>query len=233
MGRRARGLALLGAAVACAGLAASSVSRYANDVSAQVGPLATAVVARVAAPRGRAITARWAAGALEERSVPRRYVPPGALASPRQAIGRRLAVPLQPGDYVTSAALDPSGGSSKPAVQPGGGGRLVEIPVAGAGSIAAALHVGSRVDVLITTNGGAGGPSRTYLALQAADLVDFRPPESGDGGKATATLRVTLRQAVLLTAAENFARELRLVPRPGGDSSRLGPVAVSAGRLGL
>jgi pilus assembly protein CpaB len=108
----------------------------------------------------------------------------------------------------------------------------VEVAVAGAGSIAPALHPGSRVDVLITTNGGSGGLSRTYLALQAAELVDFRSSDGGEG-KASATLRVTLRQAVLLTAAQNFARELRLVPRPGGDTARLGPTAVSAGRLGL
>jgi hypothetical protein len=42
---------------------------------------------------------------------------------------------------------------------------------------------------------------------------------------------VTLRQAVLLTAAQNFAREVRLVPRPVGDDRRLHATAVSAAQL--
>ena len=48
---------------------------------------------------------------------------------------------------------------------------------------------------------------------------------------ATATLRVTTRQAVYLTAAQNFAREVRLLPRPPGDRSRAGRAAVEAGGL--
>jgi pilus assembly protein CpaB len=35
-----------------------------------------------------------------------------------------------------------------------------------------------------------------------------------------ASLRVTLRQAVYLAAAQDFARELRLLPRAAGDRSR-------------
>ena len=42
---------------------------------------------------------------------------------------------------------------------------------------------------------------------------------------------MTLRQAVYLTAAQNFAREVRLLPRPPGDRSRAGRAAVSAGGL--
>ena len=48
---------------------------------------------------------------------------------------------------------------------------------------------------------------------------------------ATATLRVTMRQAVYLTAAQNFAREVRLLSRPAGDRSRAGRAAVTAGGL--
>jgi pilus assembly protein CpaB len=80
---------------------------------------------------------------------------------------------------------------------------------------------------------------QTYLALQGVELVDFRPGTSpdpaGEAGSGSASepagrasLRVTLRQAVLLTAAENFARELRLVPRAPGENRRFPPTAVSA-----
>jgi hypothetical protein len=41
---------------------------------------------------------------------------------------------------------------------------------------------------------------------------------------------VTLRQAVYLTAADNFGREIRLLVRPPGDRSTTG-ADVSAGEL--
>ncbi len=36
-----------------------------------------------------------------------------------------------------------------------------------------------------------------------------------------ASLRVTLRQAVYLAAAQSFARELRLLPRAAGDDAHV------------
>ena len=229
MGRRTRGLALLGAAAACAGLAASSVSRYTNDVRAQVGPLVPVLEAGTRLRAGSPITAESVARGFEVSHVPARYAPPGALTSASEAVGYRLAVNLEPGDYVTARSLL-AGGRRDNASR---GGRTVEVAVAGAASLGDSLQPGTRVDVLITTDRGAG-PGRTYVALQDAELVAFSGGASGPGeaGRTTAALRVSLRQAVLLTAAQNFARELRLVPRPEGDRERLGPVAVSAGRLG-
>jgi pilus assembly protein CpaB len=108
---------------------------------------------------------------------------------------------------------------------------------------AAGLVVGSRVDVLVSTESGAGG-GRTLMALAGAELLGLAPPsgaaaagdagagaEPGGGGPtALATLRVTLRQAVYLTAADNFAREVRLLARPPGDRSAAG-ATVSQGQL--
>jgi pilus assembly protein CpaB len=34
------------------------------------------------------------------------------------------------------------------------------------------------------------------------------------------SLRVTVRQAVYLAAAQSFAREIRVLPRPAGDGGR-------------
>ncbi len=116
----------------------------------------------------------------------------------------------------------------------GGGGGAVSVEVRGA----AGLAPGSRVDVLVSTESGAGG-GRTLVALAGAELLrldaaapDAAPPDgTGTGGPtALATLRVTLRQAVYLTAADNFAREIRLLARPAGDHSRAG-AAVSQGQL--
>jgi pilus assembly protein CpaB len=229
VGRRTRGFALLGAAAACAGLAASSVSRYTNDVRAQVGPLAPVVRARADLKPGTPITAVAASRKLEVARVPVRYAPPQALTSPSDAMGYRLAVELQRGDYVTGGSL--VAGGATPDADPGG--RTVEVAVAGSGSLGESLQPGTHVDVLITTDRGSGG-GRTYLALQDAELVAFSPGSAAttEAARATAALRVSLRQAVLLTAAQNFARELRLVPRPDGDRRRLGAVGVSASGIG-
>ena len=43
---------------------------------------------------------------------------------------------------------------------------------------------------------------------------------------AVATLRVSLRQAIYLAAADNFAREIRLLLRPQGDHSRAGAAVI-------
>ena len=81
---------------------------------------------------------------------------------------------------------------------------------------------GSRVDVLVSSEPGAG-PGRTVLALEGVELL------AAAGSRAT--LRVTVRQAVYLVAAANYAREVRLLPRPGGDRGGAGGVAVGAGEL--
>ncbi len=108
----------------------------------------------------------------------------------------------------------------------------------GGSAVRGFLRPDLRVDVLVTSE-QAQGSGRTYLALQRIELADLRrieeddPAATGDTRRAdsVATLRVTLRQAVLLTAAQNFAREVRLVPRPTGDDQRLGSTAVSAAQL--
>ena len=232
MSRRRRGIVILGLAATCGGLAASSVDRYADDVAAQVGPLRPVVVASRDLPRGTLINALTARDSLALRRVPARFAPAAALHAPGQAVGYRTLVSLGAGDYVGESQLGIARRRRPQEHRPAG--RLVEVGVTGATGIAAALRPGAVVDVLVTTE-GSGATPRTYLALQRVELVGFR----GDGGRsaadegdATATLRVTLRQAVTLTAAQNFAREVRLVPRARGDAQRVGPIAVSSAALG-
>jgi pilus assembly protein CpaB len=93
------------------------------------------------------------------------------------------------------------------------------------------------VDVLVTTARGAAG-GRTFVALENVELLDVRPADAAGGGdgagaeaSAVATLRVDLRQAVYLTAAHNFAREVRLLARSPHDRRRSGGFSVGAGRL--
>jgi pilus assembly protein CpaB len=228
---------MLGAGAICAGLAVSSVDRYASDVEARVGRPVPVVVATRELPRGRVITHSTATMALAERQVPQRFVPPGALRSKASAIGLETAAALAAGDYVGAGQLRPARGPAPGASHGPADARLVEVGVAGARTMSGVVRAGALVDVLISTEGAVSG-SRTFLAVQRVPVVGFEagaPNSLGDKGAAAdgvVTLRVSLRQAVLLTAADNFAREVRLVPRAAGDASRLGPVSVAASRLG-
>jgi pilus assembly protein CpaB len=117
------------------------------------------------------------------------------------------------------------------------GERAVTVGVAG-GSALGELVPGARVDVLVSTETGPGG-GRTVMALAGAELIRLGAA-GGDGYPAGAagpdepalfaTLRVSLRQAIYLTAADNFAREIRLLPRPPGDPSPAGGT-ISQGQL--
>ena len=108
--------------------------------------------------------------------------------------------------------------------------------MSGAATLLAQLGPGSRVDVLVTSERGRS--ARTYLAMQDVELVAASPDAagstSGSGDRpadAIATLRVSLREALTLTAAQNFAREIRLVPRPDGERPIAGPASIGATEL--
>ena len=87
---------------------------------------------------------------------------------------------------------------------------------------------GGRVDVLVTRDDRPGAPGRTVLALEDVEVLaatDAPAAQDVSGARVAASLRVTLRQAVYLAAAQAFARELRLLPRAAGDRAH--------GRAGL
>jgi pilus assembly protein CpaB len=238
--RRRRGLLLLSVAMASGGLAASQVQERERSVAAQVGPAVPVLVAARDLRAGVRVSAR----AVAVRRVPARFVPPGALPAAAGVAGARPAVTVPAGSYLTTGLFE-----SRNSEHSGGGGvrrgwRAVSVSVSGAAGLAA----GSRVDVLVSTDSGAGG-GRTLVALASAELLHLEagagpgvpPADAATGGSSTgaptagpptalATLRVTLRQAVYLTAADNFAREIRLLARPPGDRSAAG-AAVSQGQL--
>ncbi len=102
------------------------------------------------------------------------------------------------------------------------GERVAEVIAAGSPSL---IVAGSHVDVLVTRQGSAAGSGRTVLALENVDVLAAHPAQSSggaqdDGPRVAAALRVTLRQAVYLAAAQSFASELRLLPRAVGDHDR-------------
>ena len=231
--RRRRGLLLLSLALASGGLAASQVRERERTVEAKVGPLVPVVVARHEIPADE----RLRAADLAVERIPARFVPPDAVAGPDVLAGARTAVAVARGAYVTAGLLRGAAGAGGDGALRAGE-RAVEIAVGGGGALAAA-GPGSRVDVLVSTQRHEGA-GRTLVALEDVELLGLRQAAGNDLGAedldgpvptALATLRVTLREAVYLTAAEAFGRQVRLLVRPPGDRRPLGPVAVAESQL--
>lgn len=223
MSRRARAAAFLVAALACAALAAALAGGYGRSLSAQLGELRPVLVVAADLPARRPIAPRLAARALEVRRVPARFAPPGALASPAEAIGRAPAADLSAGEYLTAGLLrsPPPRRGGRPRLDPGLS--PVEIHVSGAGALAAGSggSPAGEVDVVVTTEPGAGGRGRTYVAARGVTLLSLVETGEGAGGidggfgalpSHVATLALRRGQALRLIDAESFARQIRLIP---------------------
>ena len=148
------------------------------------------------------------------RRVPARFVPPGALRAPAEAAGLAPTAPVPAGSYLVAAQLRPPGGGGDSGPALGAGRRPVEIAVSGAAalSVAGGSPLGTRVDVVVTTEPSSSGSGRTYVAAAAVPLLALGSAAEG-AGSAAATLGLTRRQALRLIAAESFARQITILPR--------------------
>lgn len=216
-------------------MAASQVHDRERRAAQALGPEVNVLVAA----RDIRAGARVSRGAVGVRRVPARFVPPDALPSVEGVIGARVTTGVAAGGYLTASLFE--GGEDRRGSALRRGERAVTVEVAGGGEVTG-LQPGTRLDVLVSTETGAGG-GRTTMALAGAVLVgveagasgsyegaDPAGGSSGGGPTALASLRVSVEQAIYLTAADNFAREIRLLPRPPGDHSRAGGT-VSQGQL--
>lgn len=234
--RRRRAALLLALAALCAALAASLVSSYARRVSAQVGPKLDVVVARRDIPRDVTLTYANARTFVTTRAVAERYAPAEAFTAPEQVLGYVTLVKIPAGTYLNPGQLGSDRRASPPEIRRGE--RAVDVGVSGASGLGSALGPGSRVDVLVTTEGRSGG-GRSFLALEDVEVLAAAPaddasaaPAAGRHGVDTVvTLRVSLRQAVFITAAQNFAREVRVLARSAGDHAHVGRTGFAAGAL--
>jgi pilus assembly protein CpaB len=221
MSRRRRAIALLGLALLLGGLAASDVARREAAVRAQLGPPVEVLVARTDLAAGRDVKA----ADLAVRRVPARYAPIGAASVPETLIGRRLAAAVPRGGYLGAGQLETGSDVAGPPVRKGE--RAAEVVGLGAPGL---VVPGARVDVLVTRDGEGGATAGTELALEDVEVLAARaagPGARDDGGRrVAATLRVTVRDAVYLAAAQSFAREVRLLPRAAGDRERSGRLSV-------
>jgi Flp pilus assembly protein CpaB len=217
MSRRARAIAFLLPALAAAAAAAAIAEGYGSSVADGYGPLRPVVVLAADLPPGTRIGPEEAGSALAVRRVPQRFAPPGALVSPREAVGLVARAALPAGSYLLGPQLGPPrrGGAAPAGL--GRGRRPVEIAVSGADALLAvgASPAGTRVDLVVTSEPRGPGPGRTRVAAAAVPLLALRPGADGPGpgGLAAATLGLTRRQALRLIAAESFARKVTLLPR--------------------
>ena len=228
MSRRARAIGFASAALACAALAAAVAGGYRTDLEGQLGPLRRVVVTRDEALADPAIASGRCIEAARGPPDPGAVCAAGgghARRSRRSAARRRRAIPA--GAYVLASQLR----SPAPATA----------NAAGRGSTRAASRSrsrspgprpwrprggdprGSRVDVIVTTEPGPGGADgRTYVAAEGVELLalgESGDPGAGDGlpGSAPGGLdgdpgACSRPQALRLIQAENFARQVRLIP---------------------
>ena len=223
MTRRRRAAVLIGLSLVLGALAASNVSGREAALRREVGPAVPVLVAR----HPLAADARLHPGVLAVRRVPARYAPAGAYRSPAEVAGLRAAVAIPAGTDLEPALVDDgtrAAGAGGPALRDGE--RVAQIVAIGS---ARALGPGAHVDVLVTRDGPGGGDAAgsTTLALEDVEVLAAAGAPSGAATSADAglprvalELRVSVRQAVYLAAAQSFARELRVLPRAPGDRRR-------------
>jgi pilus assembly protein CpaB len=225
MSRRRRALVLAGLALVLGGLAAFKVAGREAALEQRIGGLVDVVVAHKPIRAGQRVSER----ALAVRRVPARFAPRGAIGDPQQFVGQRARVPIAADTDLVAAMV--GGEEARPAGPPvGRGERVAQVVALAAPQLVAA---GSRVDVLVTPEPRGDRPGEALLALEDVEVVaavelsadEASAAKNSPGPRVAASLRVTLRQAVYLAAVQDFARELRLLPRAAGDRNR--------GRAGL
>lgn len=217
MSRRGRALAFLLLALLAAAVAGAIADGYRANAVRGYGPLRPVVVLSAKIAAGRRIGPEQIGTSLAVRRIPVRFVPPGALFAPEEALGLVARAPLPGGSYLLGAQLDVSHKSRHENHRLAGGRRPVEIAVSGADALLAAgsYPAGSRVDVVVTSEPAGAGPGRTYVAAPRVPLLALQSGAEGPGPGTTAaaTLGLTKSQALRLIAAESFARKVTLLPR--------------------
>ena len=221
MNRRRRAFLLGGLALLLGALAASDVAGREAALERRLGPLVPVVITRADVRAG----AVFDPDALAVRRVPARFSPAGAASAPQELAGLRAGGDVPAGADVGIGMVDRGERQNPTGAPVRHGERVAELVAAGSPEL---IQPGGRVDVVVTRSGDEGTAGGTQLALEDVEVLSALPAEPaapGEGPAAAgaalprvvASLRVTLRQAVYLAAAQTFATELRLLPRAPGD----------------
>lgn len=211
---RIRGLLFAALALGCAAAAASLAGGYRDRVESELGESVPVVVATTPVRAERTLRRRAIEAGFEATEVPARFAPPDALAIPEELIGRTPAAPIPAGSILVGSQfpLEPGGSPGIPDRL-----RAVELTVSGGGAVAGGVTGSTRVDLMAAGEPNAGGPARVrrlaadvrLVGLQASDAAAQGTP----GRRWTATVAVEPALVVDLLEAENYARDLRIIPR--------------------
>lgn len=153
-------------------LIAGSIAGALYFIGAQRVPI---VVAAQDVPATRPLTALD----VEVRSVPPEAVPPGAIASVADVIGRVPVAPLWQGQTFVARALADDAAVFQTGLTLGPDERAIAIPVVAVGAVGGAVSPGARIDVLAVPVIGRAPAGRTVELLAADALVLDVRTESG------------------------------------------------------
>jgi Flp pilus assembly protein CpaB len=173
--------------------------------AAEGGPGTRVVVATVALVRGTTLSA----SALATTDMPEDFVPPGALRSPEEAVGRVLAANVLAGEVITTPRLAPAGGPVASLVPEG----LRAVPIA-VGLPPATVVAGDLVDVFATFSTGR---PYTETVVESAEVLAVRQATGLQGGGENTTLILLVAPDVAerLAHARAFAAlAVALTPTP-------------------
>ena len=217
MSPRLRAVLFAAGALTCAAASAALAGGAANSARESLGSLRPVVVSATALDRGTVIGSGEVDRSLEERRVPAAFAPPDALGAPAEALGRRLAIALPPGSYLTAGSLA-AGNPATAGTGPPAGTTPVEITVTGAGALEATrAGPGAPVDVVVSGESGPGpAAGRTYVAARRVTLLELReaPDETGlASDRWVATLALRREDALRVIRAEGAAASIRLLAR--------------------
>ena len=174
------------------------------------------VVASRAIDAGRPL----AAADLRTAPLPRASLPGSALvpAAIPELVGRRLALPLAPGDPVLLSLVGDLQAPRPLAADLAVGRRAVAVPIDAASAVAGFVEPGDLVDVVLVWR-DAAGEGRAATLLEAVGVLavgDRRQPGGAPNEGGTAVLETSPREAEALLVAMDQGR-LALVLRAAGD----------------
>jgi hypothetical protein len=209
--RRALAFAALAAISALASIAVAS--RYRDGVAEGFGELRSVVVVKSELRPAWPLDAEQLRTSLLTRQVPEAFVPPDALSLPSEALGARPRTRIPVGSYLLRSQLA-SGERPEPGPGLADGLRPIEVAVASAAGLEQAGRRSARVDVVAADEPGTTVNPRVRVLARRVPLLGIRRARGGGGpGGWLATLGLGRAEALEVIEAENFARQIRLLPR--------------------
>lgn len=199
-----------------------SVAAYVADVRSKLGPMANVVelVNDVSAYRS------VSAGDVKLTRTPERWLPPSALRSLDEVIGKVAAADLVRGSFLQRGSVVP-----RPALQPGQ--REVAILVDAETGVAGKVAPGGVVDIYATFPAADDRPAQSEAIVQGAKVIDVGVPSVrreetatgfAEGNVVPVTFALSPAETLRVTYAESFGTKLRLGLLPPGDNRPMSEV---------